>query len=83
MSRFDYVKYDEKSQLQQAKMKAVVEAVEREIDAHLMPGCQKQEALKALEVCYMWCGKAIRDNQIMRNGGAELQEERTDDRVCL
>jgi len=79
MSRFDFVKYDEKAQLQQAKIKAAAEQLERVIDEHLMPGNQKQDALKALESCYMWCGKAIRDNQIMRNGGAESNE----DRVCL
>ena len=34
-------------------------------------------ALTKLEECYMWIGKAIRDDQIERNGSAELQEERT------
>lgn len=77
MSRFDYVKYDEKAQLQQAKIKAAAEQMERLIEEHVMPGNKKHDALRALEHCYMWCGKGIRDEQIMRNGGAELQEDRS------
>jgi hypothetical protein len=34
-------------------------------------------ALTSLEECYMWIGKAIRDNQIERNGSATLLEQRT------
>jgi len=41
-------------------------------------GPDVDEALYDLEVCYMGFGKAIRDEQIERNGGAELQEGRTD-----
>jgi hypothetical protein len=29
-----------------------------------------------LEEAYMWIGKAVRDDQIERNGSAELLEER-------
>ncbi|TXH10666.1 MAG: hypothetical protein E6R04_04855 [Spirochaetes bacterium] len=36
------------------------------------------EALSDLEHSYMWLGKAIRDDQINRNGAADLQEGRTD-----
>lgn len=36
----------------------------------------KALALTKLEEVYMWIGKAIRDDQIERNGSAELQEER-------
>lgn len=77
MSRFDYVKYDEKAQLQQAKIKAAAEQMERLIEEHVMPGQHKQKSLQHLEECYMWCGKGIRDEQIMRSGGAELQEDRS------
>jgi hypothetical protein len=39
----------------------------------------KTEALKAVELTYMWCGKAIRNHQALRNGGAEDVPERTTD----
>ncbi len=35
-----------------------------------------EQALADIEEAYMWCGKAIRDDQIARNGTAELQENR-------
>jgi len=38
----------------------------------------KALAITKLEEVYMWIGKAIRDDQIKRNGSAELQEERKD-----
>jgi len=34
----------------------------------------KALAITKLEEVYMWIGKAIRDDQIKRNGSAELQE---------
>lgn len=37
-----------------------------------------KDAVHYLEIAYMKIGKAIRDQQILRNGAAELQEERTD-----
>lgn len=37
-----------------------------------------QRAIEKLEECYMWIGKAIRDDQIRRNGSAPLQEARKD-----
>lgn len=76
MSRFDYVKYDDKAIKDQQLLKVAFEDVESMIDATAMPGDQKQKALKALEESYMWCGKGVRDEQIMRNGSAPLQEER-------
>lgn len=38
----------------------------------------KALALTKLEECYMWIGKGVRDDQIKRNGSAELQEKRKD-----
>ena len=73
MSRFDYVKYDDKATDDQGAFKRVVEVLEIEIDQRLRPGRAKSLALTALEECYMWIGKAIRDDQIARNGSAELQ----------
>lgn len=78
-SRFDYVKYDDRAQKDQALLKAVFQDAEGMIDATLVPGAQKNRALAALEEAYMWCGKDLRDQQIQRNGSAPLQEERTND----
>jgi hypothetical protein len=77
MSRFDYVKYDSSSVLTQELFKNEVSELESYIDAELFSNRAKALALTKLEECYMWIGKAIRDDQIERNGKAELQEERS------
>lgn len=77
MSRFDYVKYDEKANEDQAVFKNLVQLVEQEIANRCKPGRATSLALTKLEECYMWIGKQIRDDQIARNGSADLQEERT------
>jgi hypothetical protein len=74
--RFDYVKYDDKAMLIQDEMKQRVYHFEQAIDAQLKSPRAKALALTKLEECYMWIGKAIRDDQIARNGSAPLQEER-------
>lgn len=76
MSRFDYVKYDEVAINEQAFMKDQVEFMERRIETLKSPRA-KALALTKLEECYMWIGKAIRDDQIARNNTTELQEERS------
>lgn len=76
MSRFDYVKYDEKAIKQQEESKFVVSNFETMINALNSPRA-KALAITKLEECYMWIGKAIRDDQITRNGSAQLQEERS------
>lgn len=78
MSRFNYVKYDEKAVKDQAAAKDHCELLECEIDS-LPTGRAKSMALTKLEECYMWIGKAIRDHQIERNGSAEPQEERNNE----
>jgi hypothetical protein len=77
MSRFDYVKYDETATTRQEAFKAVVTGLETFIEEHCISPRAKALALTKLEECYMWIGKAIRDDQIKRNGTAELQEERS------
>ncbi len=75
MGRFDYVKYDEKSVSQQAELKEAFQTVEAFVD--VLPECRaKSLVFTKLEEAYMWCGKAIRDGQVIRNGSAPLQEER-------
>lgn len=87
-SRFDYVAYDEASQADQAEAKELVSRLEAFIDSlgtdDITPtprkACSRAKALALtkLEEVYMWVGKAIRDDQIERNGSAELQERRKD-----
>lgn len=73
MSRFDYVKYDDLANEQQSNFKRICTMLEFEIDK-LKSSRDKALAHTKLEECYMWLGKAIRDDQISRNGMAELQE---------
>lgn len=74
---FDYVKYDDKANEHQAIFK------ERFIDLHEsvanLIDCPRSKALvkTKLEEAYMWIGKGIRNDQIKRNGSAELEESRT------
>lgn len=77
MSRFDYVKYDEEAILAQKVAKYNVTQVETVIEQSLVSPRAKQKALDKLEECYMWIGKAIRDDQIVRGGSAEDVPERT------
>ena len=76
MSRFDYVAYDELSKELQAKAKDMFTLLADAIQ-ELGPNRPTSLALTALEEAYMWVGKAIRDNQIERNGEANLEEERS------
>lgn len=81
MSRFDYVKYDEPAIKVQDHFKKICIQLETDIQ-ELVPGIASGRsialALRSLEETYMWIGKAIRDNQVWRNGTATLQEERKD-----
>lgn len=79
-SRFDYIKYDDRAQIAQEKAKVQVTKLERMINedlGHISGDLEKKFAIQKLEECYMWIGKAIRNDQIARNGSAPLQEERT------
>lgn len=76
-SRFDYVKYDDHHATVQASAKSVASTMESFIDQNVNCPRSKALALTKLEECYMWIGKGIRNDQIRRNGSADLQEERT------
>lgn len=78
MSRFDYVKYDEQAIADQAQAKKQFEDLEHFCSYALKSPRAKALVLTKLEEAYMWIGKAIRDDQIARNGSAPLQEERKD-----
>lgn len=74
-NRFDYVAYDETATNLQADFKFAFQAIENRL-ATL--GATRHTSLAAtkLEEAYMWIGKAIRDDQINRNGSSPLQEAR-------
>jgi len=74
-SRFDYVAYDEESQVSQQIFKLLVTDIENEL-LFLEDGRAKSLALTKLEEFYMWTGKAIRDDQISRNAFEDLKGER-------
>lgn len=74
--KFDYVKYDDQAAAQQAFYKGKFMELDQVVES-LEPGRAKSLAITKLEEAYMWVGKALRDEQVKRNGSAELQEERT------
>lgn len=75
MSRFDYVKYDGLAQITQADFKDEFGKLESMVECLNSPRA-KALVLTKLEEAYMWVGKAIRDDQILRNTHTELQEMR-------
>ncbi|MES3012643.1 MAG: hypothetical protein V4750_02800 [Pseudomonadota bacterium] len=76
-NRFDYVAYDEQAMDAQSRCKAACLVLEEAINAiGTGGGREKSIALTQLEHTYARCGRAIRDDQIARNGGAPLQEQR-------
>ncbi len=93
-SRFDYVKYDDQANQIQDSFKKQVTQIETDLDAlgaksidgatdktKIYIGALNRSravALTKLEELYMWIGKAVRDEQILRNGSAELMEGRKD-----
>lgn len=77
MSRFDYIKYDVAAIAIQNEAKEKCTSLEIIING-LQKGRAASLALTKLEEVYMWIGKQIRDEQILRNGSASLQEERKD-----
>lgn len=79
-SRFDYIAYDCMSQRDQEEAKKAAMALETVIDM-IMPELTnraKENAINALEECYMWIGKGIRDQQIKTNSLYKLQEQRVE-----
>ncbi len=62
MSRFDAVKFDDRTFEKSAKLKDAYEATEQLL-AKLPEGRAKALALTHLEESFMWVGKALRDFQ--------------------
>lgn len=76
-SRFDYVAYDQKATADQIQFKETFTLVEMNVNNRISSPRAKALVMTKLEEAYMWIGKAIRDDQIERNGKAELQESRS------
>ena len=79
MSRFDYVKYDATAIDKQEILKSAAIAFEKAIE-ECLPFTKdtiaaKTKAINHLEISYMWCGKAVRDEQISRNTSVEIQRD--------
>jgi hypothetical protein len=75
-NRFDYVEYDSIALHDQKAFKSEFQVLEGMVDAFLKSPRAKALVYTKLEEAYMWIGKAIRDDQISRNGQASLQEQR-------
>ena len=76
-TRFDYVKYDQIATDTQLACKTACIALESVINTIGFGGARERAiALTQLEHVYARCGRAIRDDQIARNGSAELEEGR-------
>lgn len=75
--RFDYVKYDKQAIVAQEGLKTCFEQLESHINTLLVDGRPKALALTSLEEAYMWIGKAIRDDQILRNSQTAHVPERS------
>jgi len=69
INRFDFIEYDDLSREQQLNFKNQFIKIANDIEA-ISTGNERSSliALVKLEECYMWVGKAIRDNQIIRKG---------------
>jgi hypothetical protein len=77
-NRFDYVKYDQTATVQQAAFKELFLTLE-DLGKGLGSERWREAFDMKCEEAYMCVGKAIRDDQIARNGSAELQEGRGDE----
>jgi len=77
MIRFDYVKYDDSAKSDQETFKEIVSTLENNIMTRLESPRATALALTKLEECYMWIGKAVRDDQISRGGDDTHMAERS------
>lgn len=76
MNRFNYIKYDKEHEEIQKQVKEKVQEIEKIIDklqyndhfqfsATMVSKVENcRNAMKALEECYMWIGKILRDDQM-------------------
>ena len=81
MSRFDHVKFDPEHESTRKVLRVLVESLENCIDMISIDkaaGRSKAMAMTKLEECYMWAGKAVRDDQVAIAGRAEKKAEMLD-----
>jgi len=75
MKTFSYVRYDQEAVQKQELAKTMCEQLETFIHG-LGAGRPQSLASTKLEECYMWIGKAIRDEQLRRTPETPHQPER-------
>ena len=64
-ARFSHIKYDREASDLSKSYRLMFDEVEAQIE-NLPSGRAKALAMTKLEECYMWVGKAIRDDQLAR-----------------
>lgn len=81
MSRFDHIEYDEIAKRDADDFKEICQKLETVIENvfHFDKTtiANKTKALNHLEICHMWIGKAIRDQQIARNSEIQVTSMET------
>lgn len=66
MNRFNYVDYDNQATTESEEAKALCEKLEHFIETKIKNGREKSLALTKLEETYMWIGKSIRAELVLR-----------------
>lgn len=72
-----YVKFDKTSTKKCELIKKVFEMSINVVDKNINNSREKSLAITKLEESFMWVGKAVRDEQIIRNGKQEHLPERS------
>jgi len=65
-SRFEFVKFNDESKAAHSEFTEKFKQLEQDI-LTIRSNPYRFEAMKSLEACYMWVGKAIRQEQIQRS----------------
>lgn len=68
MSRFNYIAFDLVSNQKQEGFKRMFEMIEAFAAEHLPESRERSLLVTGLEQAYMWTGKAIRNEQLAREG---------------
>lgn len=66
MTRFDYVEFDDFSDELSQESKEKCKAIEYYLQYNFRDSREKECALTKLEECFMWIGKAIKEDQNKR-----------------
>jgi len=75
-TRFDYVAYDRHAKTTSDVLKDHFIILDGLIDKLLSPSRARSLAETKMEECFMWVGKAIRDDQVKRDANTQLQKGR-------